>query len=92
MKWFGILLVFILTEHCMAAWRYEISLLNIPTTLEEKFEEKSSAVSPCGHVLSYPFNITRISQLYQIGQIIWFSVSLELYILIGIIIRILISP
>ena len=37
----------------MATWRYEISLLNTPTTLEEKFEEKFSAVSPRGHVISY---------------------------------------
>ena len=32
----------------MAAWRYEISLFNTPPTLEEKF----SAVSPRGHVIS----------------------------------------
>ena len=36
----------------MAAWRYEISLLNTPTTLEEEFDEKFSAVSPRGHVIS----------------------------------------
>ena len=44
--------VFILTEHCMAAWRYEIFLFNNPPTLEEKLEEKFSAVSPRGHVIS----------------------------------------
>ena len=36
----------------MAAWRYEISLFNTPPTLEEKLEEKFSAVSPRGHVIS----------------------------------------
>ena len=61
----------------MAAWRYEISLFNTPPTLEEKLEEKFSlgiSTRKC-HILS--LYISRISQLCQIGQIIWFSVSIE---------------
>ena len=61
----------------MAAWRYEISLFNTPPTLEEKLEEKFSlgiSTRTC-HILS--LYISRISQLCQIGQIIWFSVSIE---------------
>ena len=47
-KWFGISLVFIqYTEHHMAAWRYEISLLVLKkyfSTLEEEFGVSRSHV------------------------------------------------
>ena len=76
----------------MAAWRYEIFLFNTPPTLEEKLEEKFSAVSPRGHVISCLYIFQGSANLCQIGQINWFSVSIEFYILMRIIIRILISP